>query len=82
MKEDEPEAEEAEVDAEGQEPEVITKAKVRGKIYYRLSAGNLAASSARSLCATVKAAGNGCIAWEEGKPLPGTLNAGSRVASR
>ena len=62
--------------------QVITRAKVNGKIYYRLSAGNLAAASARSVCAAVKAKGHGCIAWEEGKPLPGTLNAGSRVASR
>ena len=62
--------------------QVITRAKVNGKIYYRLSAGNLAESSARSVCAAVKAKGYGCIAWEEGKPLPGTLNSGSRVASR
>ncbi|MBB3033527.1 SPOR domain-containing protein [Alteriqipengyuania lutimaris] len=62
--------------------QVITRAKVRGKIYYRLSAGNLAATSARSLCATVKKAGQGCIAWEESKPLPGTLDSGRRVASR
>lgn len=62
--------------------QVITRAKVRGKIYYRLSAGNLAASSAKSLCATVKKAGQGCIAWEESRPLPGTLDSGRRVASR
>jgi tetratricopeptide (TPR) repeat protein len=62
--------------------QVITQAKVNGKIYYRLSAGNLAEASARSVCAAVKAKGYGCIAWEESKPLPGTLNAGSRVASR
>jgi len=62
--------------------QVITRARVRGKIYYRLSAGNLAAASARSLCSTVKKAGQGCIAWEESKPLPGTLDSGSRVASR
>ena len=62
--------------------QVITRAKVRGKIYYRLSAGNLAATSARSLCQTVKASGQGCIAWEESRPLPGTLDSGRRVASR
>ena len=62
--------------------QVITRAKVRGKIYYRLSAGNLAAASAKSLCATVKKAGQGCIAWEESRPLPGTLDSGRRVASR
>lgn len=61
---------------------VITRAKVRGKIYYRVSAGDLAASSAKSLCATVKAAGQGCIAWEESKPLPGTIGSATRVASR
>ena len=62
--------------------QVITRAKVNGRIYYRLSAGNLAASSARSLCSTVKKAGQGCIAWEESRPLPGTLDSGRRVASR
>lgn len=62
--------------------QVITRAKVNGKIYYRLSAGNLAASSARSVCATVKAKGHGCIAWEASKPLPGTLDPRGRVASR
>ena len=62
--------------------QVITRAKVNGKIYYRLSAGNLAAASARSVCAAVKAKGHGCIAWEESKPLPGTLDARGRVASR
>ncbi len=62
--------------------QVITRAKVRGKIYYRLSAGNLAASSATSLCQTVKAKGQGCIAWERSRPLPGTLDTGGRVASR
>ncbi|NCP18635.1 MAG: SPOR domain-containing protein [Erythrobacter sp.] len=62
--------------------QVITRAKVNGRIYYRLSAGNLAASSAKSLCQTVKAAGSGCIAWEESKPLPGTLDSGRRVATR
>ncbi len=62
--------------------QVITRAKVNGRIYYRLSAGNLAAASARSVCAAVKAKGHGCIAWEEGKPLPGTLDSKRRVASR
>ena len=62
--------------------QVITRAKVNGRIYYRLSAGNLAASSAQSLCRTVKAAGHGCIAWEQSRPLPGTLDAGRRVATR
>ncbi|MEL7689051.1 SPOR domain-containing protein [Citromicrobium bathyomarinum] len=62
--------------------QVITRAKVNGKIYYRLSAGNLAEVSARSVCEAVKAKGYGCIAWEESKPLPGTLDARSRVASR
>ena len=62
--------------------QVITRAKVNGRIYYRLSAGNLAASSARAVCSAVKAKGQGCIAWEESRPLPGTLDSGRRVASR
>lgn len=61
---------------------VITEAEVRGKKYWRVSAGGFARTSARSMCADVKAAGHGCIAWAEGSPLPGALDRGVRMAAR
>lgn len=65
-----------------QSPLVITKAEVKGRLYYRVAAGNLAEASARSLCTSVKAKGQGCLAYSAAKPLPGTINSGVRVASR
>lgn len=65
-----------------QSPLVITKAEVKGRLYYRVAAGNLAEGSARSLCTSVKAKGQGCLAYSAAKPLPGTINSGVRVASR
>lgn len=61
---------------------VITQAKVRGKTYYRVSAGGFEAASAGSMCGKVKSRGQGCIAWADGKPLPGAVDRGSRLASR
>ena len=63
-------------------PLVITKADVKGRIYYRVAAGNLAEGSARSLCSSVKAQGHGCLAYSAAKPLPGTIQQAVRVASR
>jgi Flp pilus assembly protein TadD len=63
-------------------PLVITKADVKGRIYYRVAAGNLAEGSARSLCSSVKARGQGCLAYSAAKPLPGTIRPAVRVASR
>ncbi|RDC59224.1 hypothetical protein HME9302_00410 [Alteripontixanthobacter maritimus] len=61
---------------------VITKARVRGKTYYRVNAGGLAPRAAASMCSSVKAKGHGCITWAEGKPLPGAIDTGIRVAKR
>lgn len=63
-------------------PLAITKAEVKGRIYYRVAAGNLAESAARSLCSTVKARGQGCFAYSEARPLPGTIEHRVQVASR
>lgn len=52
---------------------VITKARVNGKIYYRVAAAGYAKSSAQSLCRTVKGQGGGCIAYASSRPLPGSL---------
>jgi len=61
---------------------VITEAKIRGKRYYRVSAGGFASAGANSMCSTMKARGQGCFKWAEGKPLPGAVDSGIRMASR
>ncbi|MBX7496835.1 SPOR domain-containing protein [Qipengyuania sp. 6B39] len=64
---------------------VITKARVNGKIYYRVAAAGYAKASAQSMCRTVKAGGHGCIAYAASNPLPGALNVVGnevRVAAR
>lgn len=61
---------------------VITKAVVRGKTYWRVSAGGFERASAGSMCSTVKRSGNGCIAWASGRPLPGAVDTGVRMAAR
>lgn len=62
---------------------VITKARVRGKTYFRVSAGGFdQRASANSMCSTVKASGNGCITWAAAAPLPGAVDRGVRMAAR
>lgn len=61
---------------------VITKAKVKGKMYYRVAASGYAEASARSLCSLVKKGGGGCIAYAANNPLPGALESNVRMASR
>ena len=66
----------------GEAQKVITKAKVKGKIYYRIAAGGYDRNEARSLCGRVKRGGGGCIAYAANNPLPGTIDNNVRVASR
>ena len=61
---------------------VITEAEVRGKKYYRVSAGGFEKGDARDMCSTLKGKGQGCIAWADGKPLPGALKRAERMARR
>lgn len=61
---------------------VITKAVVRGKTYYRVSAGGLQRAEATSVCSTVRSARQGCIAWAAERPLPGAVDTGVRMARR
>ena len=64
---------------------MITKARVNGKIYYRVAAAGFAKASADSMCRTVKGRGDGCIAYAASRKLPGAIavvDAGVRVASR
>ena len=61
----------------------ITKARVNGRIYYRVAAAGYAKNSARAMCSTVKGKGGGCIAYAASSPLPGALTNGNvRVAMR
>lgn len=61
---------------------VITEAVVRGKRYWRVSAAGFGKSTAASMCSRVKAAGAGCFAYAEGRPLPGAVDTGVRLARR
>ncbi len=61
---------------------VITKARVNGKIYYRVAAAGFAEGSARSLCTKAKSKGAGCFAYSANSPLPGALREEVRVAAR
>lgn len=61
---------------------VISKARVKGKIYYRVAAGGYAKSSAQALCSAVKSKGGGCIAYSASRPLVGTIDNNVRLASR
>ena len=62
---------------------VITEAVVRGKRYFRVSAGGFGQAESRSMCVGVNAnAGEGCIAWAANSPLPGAIDTGTRLARR
>ncbi len=61
---------------------VITKAVVRGKTYFRVSAGGLSRAAAASTCSSVKRKGQGCYTWAEGRPMPGAVDTGVRFARR
>lgn len=63
---------------------VITQALVRGKRYWRVSAGGFNVASSRSMCASVNnsSSGEGCISWAAATPLPGAVDNGVRFARR
>jgi Flp pilus assembly protein TadD len=62
---------------------VISQAIVRGKRYWRVSAGGYGLASSRNMCGRVKSSGgDGCFAYAEGHPLPGALDTGVRMALR
>lgn len=52
---------------------VISEAMVRGRHYWRVSAGGYDTGSARSMCGRVHGDGEGCIAYAAGNPLPGAI---------
>lgn len=61
---------------------VITQANVRGKRYYRVSAAGYGLASSKAMCGRVKSGGAGCFAYAEGRPLPGAIDTGVRMAMR
>jgi len=61
---------------------VITEAVVRGKRYWRVSAAGFGRTTSTAMCGRVKATGNGCFAYAEGRPLPGAVDTGVRLARR
>ena len=61
---------------------VITEAVVRGKRYWRVSAGGYERNTAQSMCSTVKGKGQGCFAWAADRPMPGAVDSGYRMARR
>jgi Flp pilus assembly protein TadD len=61
---------------------VISEAVVRGKHYWRVSAAGFGKSTSTSMCGRVKASGAGCFAYAEGRPLPGAIDTGVRLARR
>ena len=52
----------------------ISEAVVGGKHYWRVSATGFDKAGARSLCASVKTKGQGCIPYSADKPLPGAVS--------
>jgi Flp pilus assembly protein TadD len=61
---------------------VISEAVVRGKRYWRVSAAGFNRAAASSTCGRVRASGAGCFAYAEGRPLPGAVDSGVRLARR
>lgn len=61
---------------------VISEAVVRGKHYWRVSAAGFGPVTSHAMCGRVKSAGEGCFAYAEGRPLPGAVENGTRLALR
>ncbi|ANU08677.1 SPOR domain-containing protein [Paraurantiacibacter namhicola] len=61
---------------------VITQAVVRGKKYWRVSAAGFDSRGSASMCGKVKSNGQGCFAYAEGRPMPGAVDNGVRMAAR
>ena len=61
---------------------VVSEAVVRGKRYWRVSAGGFGSQTSTAMCGRVRASGQGCFAYAEGRPLPGAVDTGIRMARR
>ncbi|MBT0666794.1 tetratricopeptide repeat protein [Novosphingobium profundi] len=53
----------------------ITEALVAGRRYYRVAAEGFDRGAAQTMCSTVKSRGNGCLAYADGRELPGAVPA-------
>jgi Flp pilus assembly protein TadD len=62
---------------------VITRAMVRGKNYWRVSAAGYDLASSRAMCGHVNStSADGCFAYAESHPMPGAIDDGTRFAMR
>jgi hypothetical protein len=62
---------------------VITRAMVRGKNYWRVSAAGYDMASSRAMCGHVNStSADGCFAYAESHPMPGAIDDGTRFAMR
>jgi hypothetical protein len=61
---------------------VISEAVVKGKRYWRVSAAGFGRQTSTAMCGRVRSSGHGCFAYAEGRPLPGAVDTGIRMARR
>jgi Flp pilus assembly protein TadD len=61
---------------------VVSEAVVKGKRYWRVSAAGFNRTSSTAMCGKVRSGGQGCFAYAEGRPLPGAVDTGVRMARR
>jgi len=61
---------------------VISEAVVNGKRFWRVAAAGFGRTDSSALCGRVKARGQGCIAYAQGRPLPGAVDTPIRMARR
>lgn len=61
---------------------MMTKARVSGKIFWRVAASGFDRDTAASACQSFKASGQGCLTYSKAKPLPGTIATVATVAMR
>ncbi len=61
---------------------VITKAKVKGKTFYRVAAAGFSKRAAANMCGSVKSSGRGCFAYAASNPPKGAVDRGVRIAAR
>ncbi|WP_183030041.1 SPOR domain-containing protein [Altericroceibacterium spongiae] len=61
---------------------ILTRARVKGRIFWRVAAGGFDKAKAISACAAFKRTGQGCLAYASSKPLPGTLGPVTQMALR
>jgi len=60
---------------------VVTKAEVKGKIYYRVAAAGFGRQGAAQMCSAVRSSGRGCFAYSKANPPKGAVDKGTRFAA-